>query len=448
MREPRSAVMIMVEASLLDQNGNWLVMPARIEDKSVSGACVRFKKPIAVGSKLKIQSRFEQFSGTAKYCRNDGWDFLVGIQRDKASTDNEPFRTDVSLQAGVKSRDPLSAMANIQSLPQMQESKPSEIPTAAPAVRSEVHSEPILRAGNRSIAMLPRAVGHETANRDRPHVFRHREFDVVRRTEVRSKRTANGNEAGKEKKTMKRKWLELSPWPHKQDGLSMSGEERELNGGENRNGKGVKDGLAPYVSSFTDTERSFQPSEEDAASFHAELLPIDDIYSTAGIPNAPKGYSINKVVEMLRSEHIRGLSKELKRAAVLMALDVAGVSVNQIQQDAKARQDALDAYEAGQQSQVEAEWARKVEENNQIQAEMERVKAQYMARITRNLDGVAREKARFNTWQMMKKQVTQTMAEALDLCAKSSATESPSPMIANASSDDHASAAAAGAKPS
>jgi hypothetical protein len=32
-----------------------------------------------------------------------------------------------------------------------------------------------------------------------------------------------------------------------------------------------------------------------------------------------RGYGMNKVVEMLHGEHIRGLSKEMQRASVLMA---------------------------------------------------------------------------------------------------------------------------------
>ena len=118
-----------------------------------------------------------------------------------------------------------------------------------------------------------------------------------------------------------------------------------------------------------------------------ELSPIEDIYAVAGIANPRGGYSVNKVVDMLHSEHIRGLSTEMKRAAVLMALDAAGVTIGQIQQDAKTRQNALDAYEAEQRKQAEAEWARKAEENIQIQSDLERVKAQYMARIARNEEG-------------------------------------------------------------
>lgn len=170
---------------------------------------------------------------------------------------------------------------------------------------------------------------------------------------------------------MKRKWLELAPWHHKQEGLSVSGDvSSEASGGGNRNCKGHDEKLARHVS--LSKEESPADATESVASVQVELLPMEDSYSAAGITSPRKGYSINKVVNMLHSEHIRGLSTEMKRAAVLMALDAAGVAIDQIQQDAKARQDALDSYEIEQRKQVEAEWARKAEENIQIQADLER----------------------------------------------------------------------------
>ena len=82
MPECRTPVMTMVEASWVDQSGALRSVPARMEDRSAGGACIRVKMPIGVGSKLRIQWRFEQFSGTAKYCRSEGREYLVGIQRD------------------------------------------------------------------------------------------------------------------------------------------------------------------------------------------------------------------------------------------------------------------------------------------------------------------------------------------------------------------------------
>jgi hypothetical protein len=68
--------------------------------------------------------------------------------------------------------------------------------------------------------------------------------------------------------------------------------------------------------------------------------------------------------------------------------------VDDVLQDAKARQDAIDSYEIEQRKQFEAQLAGKAEENAQIQAEMERVKARYTERLRRNLDGMARERQR------------------------------------------------------
>jgi len=145
---------------------------------------------------------------------------------------------------------------------------------------------------------------------------------------------------------------------------------------------------------------------------------MEDIYRAAGIMNPRKGYSIHKVVEMLHSEHMHGSSKEMKRASVLMALDAAGVSVDEVLQDAKMRQEAIDSYEASQRKQFEAMLAQKAEENVQIQAELERVKARYGERLRRNLDGMAREKATFANWLTLKQQEAQRMTEAVDLCLK------------------------------
>ena len=53
-----------------------------------------------------------------------------------------------------------------------------------------------------------------------------------------------------------------------------------------------------------------------------DMLSYDDIYRASGILNPPSGYGIQKVVDMLNSDRLRDLSKDIKRASVLMALDV------------------------------------------------------------------------------------------------------------------------------
>lgn len=222
---------------------------------------------------------------------------------------------------------------------------------------------------------------------------------------------------------MPHKWFELASWRSPQEKPIPNGK-GEGSGSRNMDGENKKENLMSH--STQPAEKIPAHSAREVPAFQVELLPMEEIYHAAGIMIPRKGYSINKVVEMLQSDHIRGLSKEMKRAAVLMALDAAGISIDQVQRDARARQEALDSYEATQTKQIEDEAALKAEENAQIQAELESVKAHYMARIGRNLDGIAREKAALESWLTVKREECQSMAEAIDLCLKSPVAEGAS----------------------
>ena len=148
----------------------------------------------------------------------------------------------------------------------------------------------------------------------------------------------------------------------------------------------------------------------------SELQAFDEIYRAAGIKGPRLGYSIGKVIEMLQNEHIRNLATETKRASLLMALDAAGVQVDEVLQDATLRQRAINSYEAIQRKHLEEYEARKAQENCAIQAEMERVSAEYAARISNNLEEITREKDSFRKWQLKKQTEAQRIAEAVALC--------------------------------
>jgi hypothetical protein len=154
----------------------------------------------------------------------------------------------------------------------------------------------------------------------------------------------------------------------------------------------------------------------DFAVSGSELMTFEDIYRSAGIKNPRLGYSIAKVSEMLHSEHIRNLPTEMKRASLLMALEAAGVQIDEVLQDATLRQRAINSYEAIQRKHLEEYEARKAQDNCAIQAEMERVTAECGARISNNLDGVAREKDACRKWQARKQHEAQRIADAVAVC--------------------------------
>jgi hypothetical protein len=160
------------------------------------------------------------------------------------------------------------------------------------------------------------------------------------------------------------------------------------------------------------------PAVDGDLAYQNELLPLEEIYVAAGIVSPRRGYTIKKVMEMLRSEHLSALSKQMRRASVMMALDAAGISVDEVLRDAQVRLEAINSYEAEQKKLCEAEWARKAEEHAQLKEELEQVRARFMGRMKQTLDGIARDRARFGNWLTTMHEESQSLTEAADLCLK------------------------------
>ena len=140
---------------------------------------------------------------------------------------------------------------------------------------------------------------------------------------------------------------------------------------------------------------------------------FDEIYSAAEIAPPTHGYTILKIADMLLSEHIRSLTPSVKRSSILLALDAAGVKIQEVIQDAVRRDKALDTYERVQEKGLLELESKKMQENRQIQAELDRMVAEYQARIRKNTDEVAKEKERFFGWRLKKQQEEQRIADAV-----------------------------------
>lgn len=140
---------------------------------------------------------------------------------------------------------------------------------------------------------------------------------------------------------------------------------------------------------------------------------FEEIYSAAEIHPPAHGFNIMKIAEMLRSEHIRNLPREVKRSSVLVALEASGAPLQEVIEDAVKRDRALDTFERVQQRAVEELEARKNQENQQIQTELDRIVTEHRARMQANHDEVAREKERFFAWRLKKQEEEQKISEAV-----------------------------------
>ena len=145
----------------------------------------------------------------------------------------------------------------------------------------------------------------------------------------------------------------------------------------------------------------------------ANPMSFEEIYAAAEINPPEHGYTVLKIIDLLHSEHIRNLSREVKKSSLLLALEAAGVKAEEIVQDAVRRDKALDTYERVQQKALQELEARKTKESQELQAEIERRITEMQSRVQANNDEVTKAKEHFYGWQLKKQQEEQKVADAV-----------------------------------
>ena len=435
--EQRKAMMAIAKVSWQGQDGTVETYPARIEDMSLSGACLRVKFPAEVGTRIFVSWFRGEFSGEARWCTPDNFEYLIGIKRDAQTTPILP-----AAQAPAPQPSPPPAPRTAQSIA---EHRPASDPVpAAPAPAPKrlfpVPTQPApLPPANRELFFrVPRPIPMSLLPVRFPPAVVHEPMVGFQIASSRSSRDPRGSDSTalpgvmvqtrtspllEEMTPMQNKWLNMGSRRPQQD--ASKGNSSDAPSPRSSSPESVPAGRALLSPSPASPMLGVDPG---LATPRGDLLPLDDIYRAAGIVAPRLGYTIIKVLEMLSSDHLRGLSDEIKRASVLMALHAAGVPLNEIIQDAQHRQNAIAKFEADQRRKFEDYWARRAEENTLLQAEMERVTRQYVERMNRNLNEVAQEKEAFQKWQAGLQQEILQISEAVTLCSQASALD-PAPEI-------------------
>ena len=342
---------------------------ATLEDTSASGACVRTKRAFPVGARMTIRWHRGEFSAIARNCRTDGREFLLGLRREstKSGPTIPPAMPPIP-QLKLKPATPVKAetathLTDSKERPLVLQPEPPRLRSSTASSAAPENSRALRESRERSKVQFP-----STAP----------ELGVA------------------ERKVMQPKPLFSKFWRRSEPQAEIKG-------------------ATPKEVSMN---KPSAPSAEMNSRPRGELLSYDDIYHAAGIMSPSSGYGIHKVVEMLNNERIRELSNDIKRASVLMALESAGTSLDEVLRDAKRRQEALDTYEAAQKRQLDEFDSQKAKENSQVEAEMEKVRAHYSERIQRNREEVAKEKEALRNWQAAMQLESQRIAEVIELCGK------------------------------
>ena len=169
-------------------------------------------------------------------------------------------------------------------------------------------------------------------------------------------------------------------------------------------------GVAPTRASDTVPD-----AEGDATFTNPVVTPteLSEIYDSAQIPTPAHGYTVLKVAEMLRSEHLASLPAEVKQKSIMVALDAAGVKVAEIVEDAVQRDRALDTYERVLQKNLEDVRTRTDLENKRLEEQINQHVADLRARVEHNNTQMTKEQNDLIHWRTRKRQEEDRIAEAV-----------------------------------
>lgn len=127
------------------------------------------------------------------------------------------------------------------------------------------------------------------------------------------------------------------------------------------------------------------------------------VYKAAKIPPPEHGYDTDKLATMLDNPRLQGMSDPVKANSVLMALEVAGVPIQEVIADAVARDRALDDFEAWWAAKVGQVEADKRAENAALEDEMNRAMEAMREKIRANHAAVQQAVETFSRWKEMKR---------------------------------------------
>lgn len=152
---------------------------------------------------------------------------------------------------------------------------------------------------------------------------------------------------------------------------------------------------APVVS----PENWVRPSVQEAAIAPASAaqpappppqIPVSDfeeVYRKAGIKSPIHGYGVERVYRLLTSRRLVGLDRNVRRSALLTALDAAGVPPSDVSQDAVLRRKALAAYEAEKALELQSLRSRNESRAEALQDTVETFTRQKQSQIERLAQG-------------------------------------------------------------
>ncbi len=153
--------------------------------------------------------------------------------------------------------------------------------------------------------------------------------------------------------------------------------------------------------------------EQPVARIGEEFPSFEAIYQAFGIKDASTAFTVYRAEELLKSVYLKDASPEIRRSALMVALEALRISPEDVVQDAVKRDKALTQFEKIEERRLRELEQKKSEENKRLQEEMERIFNEIREKMEDNNNLIKESREKFQTWQQEKEKEEQRLSGVL-----------------------------------
>lgn len=153
--------------------------------------------------------------------------------------------------------------------------------------------------------------------------------------------------------------------------------------------------------------------EQPVARIGEEFPGFEAIYQAFGIKDASTAFTVYRAEELLKSVYLKDASPEIRRSALMVALEALRISPEDVVQDAVKRDKALTQFEKIEERRLRELEQKKSEENKRLQEEMERIFNEIREKMEDNNSLIKESREKFQAWQQEKEKEEQRLSGVL-----------------------------------
>ncbi|MCL4539076.1 MAG: hypothetical protein M1378_05655 [Bacteroidetes bacterium] len=165
--------------------------------------------------------------------------------------------------------------------------------------------------------------------------------------------------------------------------------------------------------------------EQPVARVGEELPSFEAIFRAFGIKEPASGFTVYRAEELLKSVHLKDTSPDIKRSALMVALEALRIPPEEVIQDAVKRDKALTQFEKIEERRLREMEQKKSEENKRLQEEMERIFNEIREKMEDNNNLLKEAREKFQSWQQEKEKEEQRLSGVLQYFVSQEVPEQP-----------------------